>query len=348
MQGGEARIPVTLITGFLGSGKTSLLNRLLREPAFSNSAVLVNEFGEVGIDHQLIATARDRVLLLESGCLCCVLADSLRETLADLFNRRSLGSLPRFERVIIETSGLADPGPILQSLLKDPLIAPCYRFDALLCVVDALHGTVQLRECAEARAQVAVADRLLVSKLDICQGAMSTALLAELATLNPAADIHAIAAAPHSVAPLFMVTAPDARAQPAARHAHAQHSSGIVSCSFRLEQPVSWAGVAAWTGHLVARYGDELWRCKALLRLSGRPGRVVVHGVKRIFDHCHDSSLQWDDHHSPIVFIGRGLDRTALQSGLAWLQAPAGLQQSVSAEFPPWLDSSPPARALTP
>ena len=362
MHGGE-RIPVTLITGFLGSGKTTLLNRLLRDPEFRNSAVLVNEFGAVGIDHQLIASAKDRVLLLDSGCLCCVLADSLRETLADLYHRRSQGTVPLFDRVLIETSGLANPGPILQSLLKDALISPLFSLGAVVCVVDAQHALLQFQESVEAREQVAFADKLLVSKLDLGAGELSNLLRAGLAALNPHAPIFPVPAATQPLAPLLRRPPASEFAAQRTMHAaddhendvdgnvdqalsdHVNHSNDIVSFSVRLEAPVSWPGIAAWSGHLTARFGDDLLRCKALLRLQGRPGRVVVQGVRRVFDIRHDATLLLEDDRSPIVIIGRKLDREALQRGLDWLQAPEGAQQFVSAGFAPWSEVAP---ALSP
>jgi G3E family GTPase len=344
------RIPVTLVTGYLGSGKTTLLNRLLRDPAFSNSAVIVNELGDIGIDHLLISAARDRIVLLDAGCLCCAMADSLRETLVDLYHRRSLGSVPAFDRVLIETSGLADPVPILQTLLKDALIAPLFTFAAVICVVDALHAAAQLADSVEAREQVALADRIIITKLDLAkldpttldlsESAATLSLRGQLSALNPDAEVQDVPVDSQPLAPLFATAASAVAGRwgRALHHAvHARHSSGIVSYSFQLDEAISWAGIAAWTAHLIARYGDDLLRCKALLRLDGRAGRVVVQGVRRLFEIRHDRSIEVGDLRSSIVFIGRELDRAALHSGLAWLQAPEGLQQASSRDFAPWL-----------
>ena len=160
-------VPVFLLSGFLGSGKTTLLNRLLEHPAFTNTAVIVNEFGEIGLDHLLIAQSSDNVVLLEGGCLCCTIADSLHETLADLNFRKVRGEIPAFERVIIETTGLADPAPILNTLLGHRLVTDHYRLEAVIVAVDALHALANISDAPEVALQIAVADRLIITKCDI-------------------------------------------------------------------------------------------------------------------------------------------------------------------------------------
>jgi G3E family GTPase len=160
-------IPVTVLTGFLGSGKTTLANRFLRRPPFANTAVIVNELGEIGLDHLLVERGDDSVLLLDSGCLCCALQGGLRETLADLFVRRAAGSVPRFERVVVETTGVADPGPIANALVLDALLRAEFRLAAIVTTVDALHATRQLTDEPEALRQVVLADVLIVTKTDL-------------------------------------------------------------------------------------------------------------------------------------------------------------------------------------
>ena len=153
------RIPVTVLTGFLGSGKTTLLHALLLHPQLEDTAVVVNELGEIGLDHVLVTGAIDNVVLLDAGCLCCTVLDTLRETLIDLYGRRSTGDVPHFRRVLVETSGLADPTPVLQSLLRDSLITPYYAFDGLVTTVDALFAETALDEYSESVQQIALADR---------------------------------------------------------------------------------------------------------------------------------------------------------------------------------------------
>lgn len=332
------RIPVTVITGFLGSGKTTLLNRLLRDAEFRDSAVLVNEFGEIGIDHLLVSAAKDRVVLLDAGCLCCVMADSLRETLADLYHRRSQSEVPPFTRVLIETSGLADPAPILQTLLKDPLVSPLYEAAGINCVIDALHIEAQLHEAAEAREQIALADRLLVSKLPAGTRQVPESLSRQLRVLNPFAEIRSLAEPRQPVADLFEF---NATLTDLPKQVHAHHSPGMTSQAFRLDAAYTWAGIANWTQHLKSRFGTQLLRCKALLRLQARPGRVVVNGVRGLYETHHDASLQLVDDQSCIVCIGHELDRQTLQAGLSWLQAPEGVMLPPSAAYAPWHTETP-------
>ena len=187
--------PVHLLTGYLGSGKTTLLSRLLRQPALADSAVVINELGEVGLDHVLVDRgSEDDVVLLDSGCLCCALGNSLQETLESLHYRRERGELPAFARVVVETTGVADPGPIAATLGLDTAIARHYRLGSIVTVVDAVHGMSHLDRFPEARRQVAMADRLIVTKGDVADAGAMTQLAARLASLNPhALQIAAIA-----------------------------------------------------------------------------------------------------------------------------------------------------------
>ena len=178
------KIPVTLITGYLGSGKTTLLSRLLRDPGMNRAAVIINEFGEVGIDHDLVQAATETTLLA-SGCLCCAVRTDLQETLRDLFTRRRAGEVIDFDRVFIEASGLADPVPVLQTLRTDGLLGAHYRFDAVVTLVDAVNGLAQLAQAPEAPRQVAVADRIVISKVDLAREPDIEDLEARLAGLNP-------------------------------------------------------------------------------------------------------------------------------------------------------------------
>lgn len=325
------QLPVIVLTGFLGSGKTTLLNRLLSDPQFRDSAIVVNEFGAIGLDHALIASARENILLLDAGCLCCVLVDSLRETLADLWQRRASGAVPPFSRVLIETSGLADPAPILQTVMRDGVVAPLFSVGGLLCTVDALHGERQLVDHPEAQAQAAMADRLVVTKAELAEPDALEALRSRLQALNPSADL-TLAPAGASVAALFAF---DRRTLPVPRAAVERHRHDIVSESFAIDHPVSWAGVAAWTGHLRERFGDDLLRTKALLPLAGG-GNVLVQGVRRVFETQRADEAALPDGHGAAICIGRNLDTAALRRGLTWLDAPEGLSLPADPGFPPW------------
>lgn len=324
------KTPVFILTGFLGSGKTTLLNRLVGNADFRDSAIIVNEFGAIGLDHRLIATAKENILLLDAGCLCCVMVDSLRETLADLYQRRANGSAPPFTRVLIETSGLADPAPILQTIMKDGVVAPLFSVGGVLTLVDALHGAAQIADHREAREQIAMADRLVLTKTDLAPDADLSALRARLGKLNPSADI---ATAPPKGEPVAGLFAIDRIGEAVEAHDHA-HDEDIGSESFRIPAPVSWAGVSAWTGHLRERFGDDLLRCKALLPLAGG-GQVLVQGVRRLFDIARADDIALSDG-GVAICIGRHLDRETLRRGLAWLEAPDGATFPPSREFAPW------------
>src|SRR5262245_26691551 len=182
------RTPVAIITGSLGSGKTTLLNRVLSHPGFANAAVIVNEFGEIALDHLLVAAPDESMVVLGNGCICCEMRGDLVGTLADLYVKRRDGALPAFARVLVETTGLADPVPILQTLVTDRELAPLYRTDSVVTLVDAVHGEAQLDAGAEGLKQAALADRLLVSKTDLAPAAYER-LHARLARINPGAEI---------------------------------------------------------------------------------------------------------------------------------------------------------------
>ena len=331
------RVPVYLLTGFLGSGKTTLLNALLKDPAFANTAVIVNEFGEIGLDHFLIERSHDNVVLLEAGCLCCTISDSLHETLADLNGRKVRGDIPPFTRVIVETTGLADPAPILNTLLGHRLVTDHYRLEAAIVTIDAQHALSELAAHAEVAKQIAVADRLVVTKLDLVP--FPTELLSRLKQLNPAAPIvesHAGDAALKAFAPLERHRI---EGEPAPRHDHAhgdsrdvnRHDAHIRAHCFVVEDPASWAGVAAWWRLVSETCGDRLLRCKGLLRVRDTDEIVFIQGVQRVF-HRPERLAGWPDpdHRSRLVCITRDVDESEMRPTLAALQLPPGSDPNVT------------------
>jgi G3E family GTPase len=330
-----SRIPVFVLTGFLGSGKTTLLNNLLKQPSFANTAVVINEFGEIGLDHLLVTSARENIVLLDAGCLCCTVLGSLKETLANLHQQRLQGLVPPFERLIIETSGLADPGPILQLMMRNTLVSNFYRMAGLMCMVDAVFGLESMFQYPEAREQVALADRVLVTKTDLAGADFSDSLYAQIRAINPIAEVQLVNKTDlstgyfagdlgQSVMPPWLG---GISPRPANKYLHiGMHDSTVTSECFWIESLSTWSGLAAWIDTMRRRYGTNLLRCKGLLGIKGRSGPVVVHGVKTLFDTSQLPAWPDNDQRSRLVIIGKGLDRTVIGASLAWLLAPEGTQ----------------------
>jgi G3E family GTPase len=270
--------PVHILTGYLGSGKTTLLAKLLRDPALADTAVVINELGEVGLDHVLVDRgSEDDVVLLDSGCLCCALGSSLQETLESLHYRRERGELPPFARVVVETTGVADPGPIAATLELDRAIASHYRLGGIATVVDGVNGMAHLDRFEEARRQVAMADRIVVSKRDIAGAAAIARLAARLAALNP----HASSAAAGDV----LADAHAAHAQHAG-HVNADHDhlaeQGIATTTIRLREPLAWPRYAQFVQWAQRTLGERLLRMKGAVRMADGEVRAL-HAVLRLF-----------------------------------------------------------------
>ncbi len=317
------RVPVSLVTGFLGSGKTTLLNRLLRHPGMADSAVIINEFGAVGLDHLLVERLDGEVAVLANGCICCTVRSDLEETLRLLLARRDAGEVPPFARVLVESTGLADPAPILQLLLNNPLVGRFVRLDAVVATVDAANGMRQLDEHATAVKQVALADRLLVTKPDLAD---PVPLEERLRALNPAAPIARVAHGEIAPGLLFGAGPVD----PAARTADARrwlneaayegesHAAGIRAFCLAFAAPLDWMAVNRWLTAIRTERGDDLLRVKGILNLRDEDGPVVIHGVHHIF-HPPVRLEAWpdDDRRSRIVFITRDLALHELKAAFA-------------------------------
>jgi G3E family GTPase len=329
------KLPVFLLTGFLGSGKTSLLNALLKAPPFANSAVVVNEFGAIGLDHALVQSSTDNVVLLEAGCLCCTIADSLHETLADLHFRRVRGEVPPFERVVIETTGLADPAPILNTLLGHKLVTEHYRLDAVIVTVDAVHLEQELERHREVAKQIAVADRLVITKVDQVPERQVAAVEDIVRSLNPGAELFRSRQASAALAAFSAASSQSKTlsAYEAHRHAHDvnRHDEHVRAHCFVLDAPVSWSGIAAWSQLLVDTLGDRLLRCKGLVQI-GETGEIVfLQGVQRVF-HAPERLPGWPDadHRSRIVCITRDVDDAEIRRTLPALELPAGSDPKIT------------------
>jgi G3E family GTPase len=309
------RLPVSLITGFLGSGKTTVLNRLLQRPEMADSAVIINEFGQIALDHLLVAPVAGEAVVLASGCLCCAVRGDLQDTLRRLLIQRDRGEVPAFARVLIETSGLADPAPVVQLFLNDPLLGHYLRLDAVVATIDAVNGPKALAEHWEAQKQVAIADRLLVTKGDIATPEQIQAIVDRLKTLNPQASIHPVANGEIDPAVLFGV-GPFDRASTVEEHNHAHHEHSVTSLCLTAEVPLDWGRFHDWLLQLRAAYGEHLLRVKGVLNIAGEAGPIAIHGVHHTF-HPPVALAAWpnDDRRSRLVFITRNLDRAAVEVG---------------------------------
>ena len=338
-----SRMPVALITGFLGSGKTTLLNRVLSDRRMARSLVLVNEFGEVGIDHLLMEKVSGDMVLLQSGCVCCTIQGDLDRTLRDIARRRQKNETPPFDRVLLETTGLADPAPILQLLLNHPMISHDYRLDGVVTTVDALNGDRQLDEHGEAVKQAAVADRLLISKTDLADASISARLRARLEDLNPGAQLYEIVQGDIDPALLFDAGPfdPAGKGDRVAawlnaeahehdhdghdehdRHEHtdrSRHDAHIGSFCLTFDEPLDWDRFNYWLMAVRANWGDRLLRVKGVLNVAGEDKPLVIHGVHRTF-HPPTLLTRWpgEDRRSRIVFITRDLDRASVEA--SWLE----------------------------
>ncbi len=333
----ETRIPVTLLTGFLGSGKTTLLNHWLRDPALAGAAVIVNEFGEIGIDHALIASSNDNTIELTTGCLCCTVQGDLVETLRDLRAKRSAGTIAAFDRILIETTGMADVVPVIQALMTFP-VARSFRLNRVLTVVDAINGPGTLAAHPEAVKQVAVADALIVTKTEL-PGAQVAALVDTLARVNPGATL--VACNPAARPDATVLDGPDVydvnvrpeqarqwlNAAPYAdghghgghghehthkhhTHAHGHDHARIDSFCLDFAAPLQWPQVSAWLDALVMAHPDELLRVKGILHIAGHERPIVLQAVQRLF-HPPTELPEWPDtdRQSRMVFITKGLSK---------------------------------------
>jgi len=320
----DPRLPVNILTGFLGSGKTTLLNRLLRDPAFANCAVLINEFGEVGIDHHLVESVDGDVVLLRSGCVCCTIRGDLSAAMRDLYDRRERGTIPPFARLLIETTGLADPTPVLATVMHDPVLRHHFRPGNVIATVDALHASGQLENYPESRKQVALADRLVLTKSELAGPATVDALIAELALLNPAAEL-SLANAPILDAEALLgqdmfqpsgkidevgrwLRAAEQRQYFPVHRADPNHHRDIEAFVLEPGEGIDWSVFSLWLSLLLHRHGDHVLRVKGLLHVDGAETPVAIHGVQQLM-HPPQHLSRWPEgpRRSSVVFIVRGL-----------------------------------------
>ncbi|PKA42580.1 GTP-binding protein [Rhizobium sullae] len=309
------KIPVTILTGFLGAGKSTLLNRVLKDPAMKDAAVIINEFGDVGIDHLLVESSGDAIIELSDGCLCCTVRGELVDTLANLMDAVQTGRVKPVKRVVIETTGLADPAPVMQAIMGNPVIATNFELDGVVTVIDAVNGLQTLDNHEEARKQAAVADRLIISKRSMAIAELLSALKTRLRQLNPrAALLDADSAQAGSVEILVNgLYDPATKIADVSRwlrdedehdaphhhdhHQHAhhdhdhrdphdvnRHDTSIRSFSIVEDKPIEPMALEMFIDLLRSAHGEKLLRMKAIIAVSDRPERpLVLHGVQNIF-----------------------------------------------------------------
>lgn len=334
----DKRIPVTLLTGFLGSGKTTLLNKLLSDPKMHDSAVIINELGETGLDHILAMQVdsehiADNTVLLNSGCICCTLKNELADTMRDLFFKRALQAIPQFNRLVIETTGMADPGPILGNLMNEPVIESTFRLDAVVVTIDSVYGLTQLENNIEAIKQAAVADVLLLTKTDIATPEAIEALQAKLSAINPGATQHLIQHGninPDNIIDvgLFDPTGKTATPQrwlrnpskantPKGTLPQKQHQDGITSFTVTMPKPLNWRDLKPVILKLCQTHGAKLLRLKGIIHAEDQPAPLAIHAVH--FMPYPPTLLEgWDeeDAMSRIVIIGKDIDESEIRKAL--------------------------------
>jgi len=347
----KSRIPVTLVTGFLGSGKTTLINAALRSPDLSRTVVVVNEFGEVGLDQKLFARSSDAVVILENGCLCCTVRSDLVGTLNSLYYSRQAGEVPFFDNVVIETSGLAEPGPVLQAFLSEPTLDGLYRVASVVTLVDAVNWADPAREHDESVRQVALADQIRITKLDLLddRDVAEARLVAHLRRINPSANIAPVDLAPAAVArlltgsgfdaadpsadprPWLDVAAYERAGEPSGHDHHGHHhdhghdhhdhmhhhleGKGIESFVLTRDQPLSRDEAQFLLDGIAANLGTGLLRVKGLLNIAEEPGRpAVIQGAQHLL-HTMTWLDRWpdDDRRTRVVFITQGIPRDSLK-----------------------------------
>ena len=328
------RLPVTLLTGFLGSGKTTLLAQLLPQAAMRGAAVVINEVGEIGIDHDLIAYSSENISVLANGCICCTVRTDLQETLRELCGSRRAGTVPDFDRVVIETTGLADPAPVVQTLVSDSFLGAHFRLDGVITLIDAAQGAELLINEPDAVQQVALADRILLTKTDLASPAEVAALDAELTSINSSAELQHVLHGRIDAEQLIGLGLASARASSATLSFLGRrldrleatppgtggsegaplrrHKSGIGTLALRFDTPFDWDAFTAAMELLTRLRGPDLLRAKGIVNVEGRP--VVMQCVRHIF-HPPVPLNDWpsSDRSSRLVFITRHIDAAMIR-----------------------------------
>ncbi len=319
MDKASAQLPVSIITGFLGSGKTTLLNQLVQHPKMHDVVVLVNEFGEIGLDHLLIETLSEEIVLLQSGCICCQMSGDFASTLIDLYEKRLAGEIREFSQILVETTGIADPLPIIQSLLSNPQLAAHYCPGTVVTTVDSVLGESQLDEFPETVRQVSLADKILLTKTDQSETPQRRSLTAIVLQLNPGVSIHEIANGVIHPDEIFAATSPVTKRRPdtSATGSGFEHSKGITSFRITFDGPIEWKDFVDWFDDLLFSRSRQILRVKGLLRVAGKRGPVVFQSVQHMV-YAPIELQQWPDGkcESELIFITCDLSRAAVENSL--------------------------------
>lgn len=317
--------PVTLLTGFLGSGKTTLLKRLLTDPALAGCAVLINEFGEVGLDHYLLERIDETMVLLQSGCLCCTVRGELSEAIRDLHSKRERGVVPPFDRIVIESTGLADPFPVLSTLKADPVLRHHFKASGVVTTVDVVNAGAQLVGYRESVRQVAIADVVVLTKTDISDPVQTELVKEMVRSINPDAPILQSVDGELAIGILMDPTTPTRSAalqSPGGFYCDEGwvsptalgHADRIRSFVLVFDGAVDWTTFGIWLTMLLNRHGDRILRVKGILNIEGEDFPVAIHGVQHLV-HPPVHMQSWSDREqrSRIVFIVDGLDCSAIE-----------------------------------
>lgn len=328
----ENKTPLTIVTGFLGSGKTTLLSNVLKDKAFEGTSVIINEYGQAGLDHRLIRRIEERTTLLSGGCVCCNRREDLVAELQDLLNSHERGEIP-LDRVILETTGLADPAPILFSILTHPLLVHHFYIDMVIACLDAANGELHLNNNPESVKQIVAADRVIITKTDISADETVQKLRQRIQLINPAAQISTAAHGQVGIDIFAAPTAPDAdRLRDLQQNSSGQeaHATNIHSMAIQFEKPLDWLAFGIWLSMLLQKHGENMFRVKGIVDV-GEMGPIVLNGVQHII-HPPQHLADWQDyeeHNSQIVFIMREIQPQQIMDSLNAFQHLIGAEPEI-------------------
>ena len=328
-------LPIFVVTGYLGSGKTTLLNNMLKHPSLRDAAVLVNEFGAVGIDHMLVQEMDENTVLLQSGCICCTIRSDLKESIIELNSKRESGLVPPYKRLILETTGLADPSPILFTLNSDTVIKHHYRLGAVITTVDSINASSQMKRYQEPLKQVLVADRIVITKGDLAKKKKLLTLREKIEDLNPSADVVEVLHGNVDVRRLLRADVYEKRNRGSEtrrwlkladnesnnedlhHHDINKHGKTISSFTISYNHPLDWTAFGIWLTMLLNRHGENVLRVKGILNVKGVSTPVVINGVQHVVHPpIHLKSWPTEDQRSHIVFIVDNMDKNLIQRSL--------------------------------